>query len=317
MLYKIYLNKFLLKFFCFLLLIIFLFTNVHGIENKIILKIENEIITSIDIENEKNYLKALNPNIKNLDNDNLNLISKNSLIREKIKEKEILKYIKQIELDEKFLNSLIEQRYSRLNLNNKNQFINYIKDYNLDIRTIEKKISIETLWNQLIYQKFNKSLKIDKKKLIEEIKVKFGKDEKNYLLSEIIFKIENKNNLNKKYSEIMNTIEKENFESAALIYSISDSSAVGGKLGWIKESSLNKSIKDKLNNLREGEITKPFFTPNGYLVLKVDKIKFLKKNYDEKNELNELIKLKTNQQLNQQSIVYFNKIKKNTNINEL
>ena len=115
----------------------------------------------------------------------------------------------------------------------------------------------------------------------------------------------------------MNDIYKENFESAALIHSISDSSAVGGKLGWIKQSSLNKSINSELMNLKKGEITKPIFTPNGYLILKIDEIKYIKKKYDEKKELDELIKIKTNQQLNQQSIIYFNKIKKNTNINEL
>ena len=304
-------------FFIFLVFYYSSLNNIYSLENKILFKIENEIITSIDIENEKNYLKALNPNVNDLDNSKLSTISKNSLLREKIKEKEILRYTEQIKLDKEFLDQLIKQRYSRLNLTNKEQFINYIKNYEIDIETIEKKISIEALWNQLIYQKFSKKVKIDQEELLKEIKSKFAEDEKNLLLSEIVFKIENKNDLNKKYSKIIKTIEKENFESAALIYSISDSSAVGGKLGWIKESSLNNSIKDKLNNLREGEITEPIFTPNGYLVLKVDKIKFIKKNYDEKSELNELIKLKTNQQLNQHSVIYFNKIKKNTNINEL
>jgi len=304
-----------------LLLISFIFfiplKNISALENKIIIKIENEIITTIDIENEKNYLKALNPNIRNIDEDRLNLISKTSLIKEKIKENEILKYTDKINLDEKFLNGLVEQRYSRLKLNNKEQFLNYIKEYNIDIKTIEKKLSIEAIWNQLIYQKFSKNIKIDKNKLIKEIKIKFAEGEKNYLLSEILFKIKNINNLKKKYSEIVKDIKKENFESAALTYSISDSSSLGGKLGWIKESSLNETIYSKLDNLNKGDITKPILTPNGYLILKIDEIKYIKKNYDEKNELNELIKLKTNQQLNQQSIIYFNKIKKNTNINEL
>ena len=306
-----------MKLFLFYILFIISLTNLNALENKIILKIENEIITSIDLENEKNYLKALNPNIKDMSNEKLNLISKNSLIREKIKQNEILKYTESIKLDEKFLNTLIKQRYSRLNLQNKNEFLSYIKNYNIDIQTIEKKISIEALWNQLIYQKFSKNIKIDKKKLINEIKNKFAEDERHLLLSEIVFKIDNKKNLSKKYSEIVGVIKKENFESAALIYSISDSSAIGGKLGWIKQSSLNKSINAKLSNLDEGDITKPIFTPNGYLILKIDKIDYKKIKYDEKAELNELIKLKTNQQLNQQSTIYFNKIKKNTNINEL
>tara|TARA_B100001769_G_C22073633_1_gene578043 strand:- start:433 stop:1353 length:921 start_codon:yes stop_codon:yes gene_type:complete len=291
--------------------------NLHALENKIILKIENDIVTSIDIENEKNYLKALNPNIRNLDEQRLDLISKNSLIREKIKEKEILKYTEKIELDENFLNSLIKQRYSRLSLNNKDQFLEYIKKYNINIKTIEKKISIEAIWNQLIFQKFSKNIKIDEKKLIREIQDKFAEDEKNLLLSEIVFKVDSKKNLSKKYSEIIEVINRENFESAALFFSISDSSAVGGKLGWIKQSSLNNSINNELSDLKEGDITKPIFTPNGYLILKIDKIEYKKKKYDQKAELKEMVKLKTNQQLNQQSNIYFNKIKKNTNINEL
>jgi peptidyl-prolyl cis-trans isomerase SurA len=290
---------------------------VIALENKIITKIENEIITTIDIENEKNYLKALNPNIRNIDEDKLNLISKNSLIREKIKENEILKYTDKIKLDEKFLNGIIEQRYSRLKLNNRDQFLNYIKKYNIDIKTIEKKLSIEAIWNQLIYQKFSNKIKIDQNKLREDIKKKFSKQEKNFLLSEILFNIKNKNNLKKKYTEIIEDINKENFESAALIHSISDSSNLGGKLGRIKESSLNETINSELSNLKKGDISKPIFTPNGYLILKIDEIEYVKKKYDEKNELNELIRLKTNQQLNQQSIIYFNKIKKNTSINEL
>ena len=291
--------------------------NINALENEIVIKIENEIITTIDIEKEKNYLKALNPNILDIDEDKLNLISKNSLIREKIKENEILKYTDKIKLNEKFLNGLIEQRYSRLKLNNKEQFLNYIKQYNIDINTIKEKLSIEAIWNQLIYQKFSNKIKIDQNKLKEEIIAKFSKDEKNFLLSEILFNINNKNNLKKKYAEIITDIENENFESAALIHSVSDSSSLGGKLGWIKESSLNETINSELSNLKKGDVSNPIFTPNGYLILKIDEIEYIKKEYDKTNELNELIKLKTNQQLNQQSIIYYNKIKKNTDINEL
>ena len=304
-------------FIIFIILYFIPLKNIHALENKILLKIENEIITSIDVEKEKNYLKALNPKIRELDNKRLNLISKNSLTREKIKEIEILKYTKSINLDEDFLNSLIQQRYSRLNLNNKNDFLNYLEKFNIDIKTIEKKISIEALWNQLIYQKFSKNIKINKKQLINELRIKFAKNEKNFLLSEILFKINKKKDLNKKYNSIVKDIKKENFESAALIHSISDSSAIGGKLGWIKQSSLNKIINTELENLKKGDITKPIFTSNGYLILKIDNIKYIKKIYNEESELNELIKIKTNQQLNQRSIIYFNKIKKNTNINEL
>ena len=303
-----------------ILLIIFLYlisiTNSIGLENKIILKLDNEIITSIDIENEINYLKALNPQINNLNIDKLNNIAKNSLIREKVKEKEILNYVEIIKLKEDYLDQLIQQRYSRLNIKNRKEFLTYLKQYGLNIKTIENKISIEALWNQIIYQKFSKNIKISEDQLKKQIKKKFKEDGKTLLLSELVFKIDNKKDLKEKYSEILNTINKEGFESAALLYSISDSSSIGGKLGWIKQKSLNKSINNELSKLKIGSTTKPIFTPNGYLILKIDDIKYIEEKYDEETELNELIKLKTNQQLNQQSVIYFNKIKKNIIINE-
>ena len=309
---KIFLNKFNLIIF---LLTIF-FNNAYSIENKIILKIDNEIITTLDIENEKNYLRALNPNIKNLDKKNLNSIAKNSLIREKIKENEILKYTKTIKINQKFLEKWIKNRYAKLNLNNKNEFLNYLKNYDIDIENIEK-ISIETVWNQLIYQKFSSKVKIDKNSLKKQIEETFSKGEKSYLLSEIVISANNKNLLNKKLKEIKEEISNNSFNNAALLYSNSDTSELGGKLGWINESSLNKNISEKLKNLKIKEITEPIFTANGYLILKIDDIKFIEKNYDKEKELENLIMFKTNQQLNQFSNIYFKKIKKNTNINEL
>ena len=307
-----------MKLFTLIILFSFFFlNNLHSLENKIILKIENEIITSLDIANEISYLEALNPNIKNLQKNKLNEIAKNSLVRENIKRNELLKYIEEIKLDQKFLSRLIKDRYSRLNLTNKDEFLNYLKNYNVNIKIIEEKISLEALWNQLIYQKFSSKVKINKEDLIKQIDNNLSLGEKNFLLSEIIFTLENKKDLNKKYLEIKDSILKIGFENAALTYSISDSSNLGGKLGWIKESSLNKIIQNNLDKLDKNGITNPIFSPNGYIILKIDDIKFTKKNYDKKKLLDNLIKSKTNQQLNQYSNIYFNKIKKDTNIDEL
>ena len=166
--FKIYLSNIIIS----LGIIFFISTKAISVENKIVYKVENDIITTIDIEFEKKYLIALNPSIKQLDNYKLNSIAKNSLLREKIKEKEILKYLEKIDLNKKFLNQLIKERYSRLNFGNKDEFLNYLQNYNLKLETIEKKISIEALWNQLIYQKFSKNIKINKEKLAQEIEKK-------------------------------------------------------------------------------------------------------------------------------------------------
>ncbi len=306
----------------FKLLLIFLALNVllnnhtYSIENKIIVKIDNEIITSLDIENEINYLQALNPTFNSLKKNKKKIIAKNSLIKEKIKRIEILKYIKKINLDQNFLQKLIQERYSRLNLKNKKEFINYLKKFDIDIETIENKISIEAIWNQLIYQNYYSKVKIDKANLEKEIEIFFEKGEKNYLLSEIVFEEKNKEKINEIYRKIKNEIQNDGFENIALTYSVGESAAVGGKLGWIKESSLNKIISANLSSLKKNEITKPIFTMNRYIILKIDDIKFKEIKFDKDKELNNLIKFKTNEQLNQFSNIYFNKIKKNTKIYE-
>ena len=309
-------KNYLKYFFVILVLNFFLTQYSYSLENKIIIKIENEIVTTLDIENEINYLLALNPTFNSLKQEKRKFIATNSLVKEKIKRIEILKYIEEINLDQNFLQTLIQDRYSRLNLKNKKEFINYLKTYDINIKTIEKKISIEALWNQLIYQKYFSKVKIDRNSLEKEIENVFKKGEKNYLLSEIVFEEKNKKKVEQIYSKIMNEIQNQGFENAALIHSVSESASVGGKLGWIKESSLNKIVTQNLSNLEINEITKPIFTMNRYIILKIDDIEFKEIKYDKDKELNNLIKFKTNEQLNQYSNIYFNKIKKNTKIHE-
>ena len=172
------------------------------------------------------------------------------------------------------------------------------------------------MWNQLIYQKYFSKVKIDKNSLEKEIEKVFKEGEKNYLLSEIVFEEKNKKKVEQIYLKIKNEIQNEGFENAALIHSVSESASVGGKLGWVKESSLNKIVTKNLSNLKINEITKPIFTMNRYIILKIDDIEFREIKYDKDKELNNLIKFKTNEQLNQYSNIYFNKVKKNTKIHE-
>ena len=214
--------KFLILFLLFKLFIF----NANALENKIILKIDNQIITSLDIQQEINYLKALNPTINKLDNKRILEIGKNSLIREKIKEKEILKYIEKIEIDQKYLNDLIKTRFLNLKLENRDQFKRYLKNFNLKINKIEKKISIEALWNQLIYSKFSSKVKINKKKLREEISENKLFEVKKYLLSEIIFQVLNKKEFEEKLRIINLNIKENGFENTALYYSIADSASL-------------------------------------------------------------------------------------------
>ena len=304
----------ILIFFLFFKLFIL---NTYALENKIILKIDNQIITSLDIQQEINYLKALNPTINKLDNKRILEIGKNSLIREKIKEKEILKYIEKIEIDQKYLNDLIKTRFLNLKLENRDQFKRYLKNFNLKINKIEKKITIEALWNQLIYSKFSSKVKINKKKLREEISENKLFEVKKYLLSEIIFQVLNKKEFEEKLRIINLNIKENGFENTALYYSIADSASTGGKLGWIREDALNIKIQKKLSSLNVNDISDPILLPNGYLLLKIEDMKFTKKEINLEDEFKKILKFKTNEQLNQFSNIYFNKIKKDLTINEL
>ena len=304
-----------IKFAKIIFVFLFYATNLVALENKIIVKVNNEIITSIDIENEANYLKTLNSQVKNLDKKRLTNIAKNSLIREKVKIIAILDVIEEINVDDKYIDGIVKSSYEKNGFNTLDQYKNYLKNNGLKIEYIKNKISIEAIWNEIIYKKFNSKIVIDKKKVINEIK---NNPDIKMLLSEILFRIENKNKLEKKYNEIKNDIQNEGFENAALIHSTSDSASSGGKIGWIDKNSLNKIVNNALSNLKIGEYSEPILTAGGFLILKINDIKknvFDKKNIEKK--VNTLIQVKTNQQLNQLSNLYLNKVKKDLTINEL
>ena len=254
------------------LLILFLFLSLseaNSIESKIIHNIENEIITNVDIKKEFKYLIALNNSLKELDKEKILNISNESIIREKIKKIEILKNFKEIRISEDYSNILIKNIYSRLNLKSASEFEIYLKDYDLKISDIKTKITIDALWNQLIFQKYNSKVTIDetelKKKILKNSKIR----SKEYLLSEIIFEVTGKEEIDKRYNEIIKSINEIGFQNSAVTYSFSESAKIGGDIGWINENSLNDNIKENINTLKIGETTKPIILSNGILILKL------------------------------------------------
>ena len=283
----------------------------QSIETKIIHNIQNEIITNIDIKNEFKYLVALNNSLNELDKEKILNISNESIIREKIKKIEISKNFKELKLNEDYSALLIKNIYSRLNIKSLSEFKMYLKDYGLVIDDINKKITIDGLWNELIIKKYGSKVTINKvkirKKILENRKLK----SKEYQLSEIIFEITSKEEIKKKYNKIVKSIKEIGFKNSAAIFSISDSAKIGGDIGWINENSLNKEIKKDINSLQIGEITRPIILPNGILILKLINTKNIKNTIDIENELKKVINYERNRQLNQYSKIYFNKIKKN------
>jgi len=304
------------------LILIFIFiilskTQANSIENKIILKIDNEIITSLDVKKEARYLIALNPNTKNLSKDQIYLISKNSLVREKIKKKEILKNFEIINIEQDILEELIKNMFDKLNINSRNEFISYLNKNKLTIDHVEEKIKMEVMWNRLVYLKFKSKIKINSEAIKKEILKNQKTGSKKYFLQEILFDIKKDENIQKKNYLIQDSINKQGFEKTALLYSISSTSQNNGNIGWISASSLNKNIYDKIKDLKAGEISKPITIPGGFLILKILEMKIVREEIDVEKELSKVIKNKTNSQLNQYSLIFYNKIKKDIQIDEL
>ena len=301
------------------LTLIFFSNNItaFGLENKILVKIENQIITSLDVNNEYKYLIALNPNIKNSKKEDLIKLSKRSIIQEKIKKIAIEKNFNNPKIPQKYLEQILKNVYSRIGINNLNDFKKYLEINNIDFENVQKKLEIETLWNELILIKFSSKIKIDEENLKNKIQKDNNKFLKSYLLSEISFEISNLNDLDKKFIEISEIIKNKGFDFAALKYSLSPTSNLGGRLDWINENSLNKNIKEAIKKLEINDFTNPIVVPGGFLILQINEIKNTKIEVNIENELKKLVNFEKNTQLNQYSKIYFNKIKKNLAINEL
>ena len=299
-----------------LTLIFFLTLNqALSIETKIIHTIQNEIITNIDIKNEFKYLVALNNSLKELDKEKILNISNESIIRERIKKIEISKNFKDIKINEEYSDLLIKNVYSKLNLKSINEFEIYLKNYDLKISNIKTKIAIEALWNELIIQKYGAKITVNETEIKKSILKNNKMQSKEYQLSEIIFEVKNKEEIEKKYKEVIKSIDKIGFENSAATYSFSDSAKIGGDIGWINENSLNNNIRKNISSLKVGEFTKPIILSNGILILKLINIKNSETIIDIENELKKAINYERNRQLNQYSKIYYNKIKKNLDFN--
>ena len=307
-------NKKILIFLAFLYITI---TNALSLENKILIKVDNEIITTVDVLNESKYIKAMNKGLEDINENDLWKISINSITNEKIRMVEILNHIDEIKIKDENLKFVMESIYKKLGFEELEEFKNYLKLKNVEYEFLKKKVEIESLWNELVYAKYFDKVFIDKENLLKKIKNENKETIKSYLLSEIVFDITDDTSLDQKFKLIENEIKKSGFESAAFSYSISNSSKSGGNIGWVNEDTINQKLKNEIKKIELGQYTKPIVIPGGVLILKLEDIKEIKNEIDIDSKLNELIRYSTNEQLNQFSNIYFNKVKKNIKINEL
>ena len=303
-------NK-LVLILCF---IFFLPSQILALENKILFKVNNQIITTIDINKEIKYIGLLNEEFKNFEKDKKYTIAKNSIIKEIIKEIELKKFYKRIDLNDEFINKFAINYFSKFNINSLKDLEILLKKNGLEFKDLRKKISIQLMWNELILKKFSQNVKIDKKLIEKQITEK--KFQQEFLISEIIFNIKSKNELESKFKEIKKEIQINGFTNAALIYSVSNTSINGGNIGWVKENSMSKNIIEQLSKTKIGEITNPIPIPGGFMILLNENKRETLLELDVNKQIEMVIKTRTNEQLSQFSNIYFNKIKNNMSINE-
>ena len=293
------------------------FTPLKAIESYIEFKVNDEIITNIDLDTERRYLIALNNELKNTDKKILLRLAKESIIREKIKKNELLKYY-ELNSARDYIEDVIENFYKKLNIKNLNEFETYLSDYNLKLKNVKDKIEIQVLWKSLIGEKYSDQMNINEEILKKKIEENYDAKEfdTEYELSEIIFQINDTVELSNQINLIQEDIKKQGFKNAATIHSISDSSKFGGNIGWVNESKLSKEIANAIVNLEIGEISLPIKIASGFLLLKIVNKKQKQIQIDKKQLLKQAITFETNKQYNQFSIIYFNKIKLNSIISE-
>ena len=280
------------------------------------MKINDQIVTTYDLEKETNYLLALNPKLEDIDRNNLLELAKRSVIKEMIRKNEILKF-KELNLQNTQINNVLNNIIQNLNFADQSQFENYLKNFNITIDDIKKKIEIENEWKNLIYAKYSESVKIDKDNLINKIE-KESKEEFSleYNLSEIVLDKKKDVSSEELSKKIFESIEKNGFENTANLYSISDSSKVGGKIGWIKKNNLSLEINRELENLKINSYSGLIKIRNNYLILKINDIKEVAIEIDKQKELNKMIMIETSNQLEKFSNIFYNKIKLNSRISE-
>ena len=308
-----------IKLFCIIILI--LFKNNLAFSNneiKILFKIDNEIITNIDVEKEKRYLIALNNKLSELPASQLNIIARESLIREIVKKKEINKFFDPNKTNA-YSEKVAKNFYKRLNFKNEKEFELYLKNFRIKKEFIMEKIKQETLWNQMIFERFKFQVNIDKKKLREILQKKVNNNEyknENYNISEILFQLNSNEELETKLNNIKKSINEIGFENTANIYSISPSSKFGGKIGWIEKNQLSNDLLKEIEKINENELTKPIQSNNGYLLIKLNDKKIINNEINFEDELNKLVSFEKEKQYNQISNIFYNKIKQNTYISE-
>ena len=238
------------------------------------------------------------------------------MIKELIKKKEINKVFKDLN-NEILIKEIKNKLFRYKKVKNEKELKSIILNANIKYEKIIDKMKYELFWNELVFQKYNNLIKIDKERLKVDLNSKISKNKKyEYNISELLFELNENETLENKYKEIISYIKLNDFRTAATRFSISNSSNNGGDIGWIKETLFSRDLNDIIKNMKKSQITKPIKYPSGYLILRINDKREIKRSINFEEELEQLVSFEKNKQLNQFSLLFYKKLKQNTVINE-
>ncbi len=296
-------KRFITIFFLFLLN----FGTSKALQNKILIKIENEVISTYELKNKINTLITLsNKKVNQKNVDKLKKIAVDQLINTKLKKIELSKY--NIEVGE----SNVINYLKNISNGNIEEFKNIFKDNNLNYNIYIEEVRIQLGWQQLIYSIYQNKVIVNDNDIKNELNKILNKKSfiKEYNISEIDIALEKNDQTNEKIFEIRNQIRELGFENAAKQLSVSSSSTSGGNLGWVNENILSKKIYDILINLKIGDISEPILTATNVMFLQLnDKRTKEIKNLDIEELKKDIIKQKRNELFSLYSNSHLSKIK--------
>ena len=291
------------RFFCLNI------NSVHGLTNNIIVKINNDIITTYELKNKLTTSLILSDqqvNQENIDNNKRQALS--YLINIKLKKIELNKY--NFKIDKVDINNQL----LFLSSNNIENFKNKFKEFDLNYDLFLNELKIETAWKELMFTIYNKKVKITQDEIDKQVKkyVKNNSDITEYQIAEIEFFIEENSEIKNKLTFIKNQIDEFGFENTASKYSISSSSSNKGNIGWINEDSLNVQTGNIIKKLNIGEVSEPIKNLDSITFFKLLNKKTSKiSNLDTKKLREKLMRQKENELFNLYSASHLSKIKNN------
>ena len=303
-------------------LIIFFFLFIHfnfetillaQIDNKIVIKVENEIITNFDVKNK--ILSSLIISNQDINQENIDKYKKiilNLLIDFKLKKIEVSKY--NVKIDNNKVTTYLKTISPNIQLL-KQKFL----ENNLDYKLFIDEITTELQWQELIFQIYSKKIKIDEKSVKAEIDELLKK--KSSIEEYKISKIEIQSNSNdpedqKKIAEIKKEINDDGFENVLLKYDETLSTANRGDLGWINSESLSSDIYKIVTNMKKGQVSIPIRKQNSIIFLKLEDKRMSKTDKINKNKLKKkIVNQKKNELFDLYSRSYVSKLR-NTSVIE-